>query len=117
MFAFVAVTALSFVACNAKDGAKGTTADSTKVETAAPTPAAAPAEGNALAKYEEFVNKTIELYPKMKAGDVAATQEYTKLAQEMTAVSEQLSKDMATMSAADVAKFTELGKKMQEAMK
>ncbi|NDV84505.1 hypothetical protein [Bacteroides sp. 51] len=113
----IATVAFAFVACGGK-GTKTEEAEATATETVENVESAAPAasEKSALAQYEEFINKVIDLYPKVKAGDVDAMKEYQKLSEEMTAVSTQLSQEMSTMSAEDAQKFAELGQKLAAAM-
>ncbi len=117
MIAFVAAATLSFAACNTKtEGAQGTAADSTKMETPAPveTPAAT-ADTSVLGKYEALVNQALPLVAKVQKGDAAATAEYAKIAQEVAKLGQSIQKDMATMTPEQTAKFAELGKKFTEA--
>jgi len=113
----IATVAFAFVACGggkAKTEATEEAATETVVSVEEAAPAAA--EKTALAQYEEFINKVIDLYPKVKAGDVDAMKEYQKLSEEMTATATKLSEEMATMSAEDAQKFAELGQKLAAAM-
>lgn len=107
----IAAFATTFVACDSKkEGTENTTtADSTAVE------AAAPAEGDVLAKYEALVDKAIPLLEKVQKGDAAATQEYTQIAQEIANLSTDLQKEVATLTPEQATKFAEIGKKFAEA--
>lgn len=114
----IATVAFAFVACGGKGTKTEVTEEATATEAVENVEAAAPeaSEKTALAQYEEFINKVIELYPKVKAGDVDAMKEYQKLSEEMTAAATKISEEMATMSAEDTQKFAELGQKLAAAM-
>lgn len=112
VFAVLTTLTLSFVACGGKGSDKSSSDSAPKTETAAP------AKGNdVLAKYETLINKMIKMYEdgKFTSGDAAAMQEYTKLAQEMSDMSEELQKEMQNLTPAQAQKFTELGEKLTNA--
>ncbi|MDR1919216.1 MAG: hypothetical protein LBQ65_06180 [Tannerellaceae bacterium] len=107
---------VSFAACGGKSSTQTeTTTDESTENQTEETLAPAAAEGDVLAKYEEFVNKAIDLYPKVIAGDAAAAQEYVKLSQEIAEVAEELGTAFANLTPEQQQKFTELGQKFVEA--
>lgn len=111
MMVAIAALSLSFAACGGKsDAPKTDSADSTAVATPATTE-----EADALVKYEALVTKAIELQEKVKKGDAAALEEYTKLGEEMASISTELSQEIAKMTPEQAAKFTELGQKLAAA--
>ncbi len=113
MVALVAFT-FSFIACGGKSTTDSST-DNTTTKTETPAPAAK--DNDVLAKYENIINKMIKLYEdgKMQSGDASAMQEYTKLAQEMSDISEQLQKEIQNLTPAQVQKISELGQKLTDA--
>ena len=114
LFTLFAVTAfaLSMTACGGNSNSnKNTESTETQTEAAAEVAAPAAEEGNVLDKYEKLVNQAIEVYPKVKAGDAAATQEYMKIAEEMSKMAEELTTEMANMTPEQVQRFSELGQK------
>ncbi|SHG14508.1 hypothetical protein [Dysgonomonas macrotermitis] len=107
----VAAFTASFVACDSKKSETGASdQDSTNVEVVTPA-----AEGDALAKYTELVEKAVALYPKVKTGDASAVQEYTKVAQDIANMSQDLQKELANMTPEQAAKFAEISKKFADA--
>lgn len=116
MIAFVAAATLSFAACNTKtEGAQGTDADTTKVETPAVDNTVAAADTSVLGKYEALVNQALPLVEKVQKGDAAASAEYAKIAQEIANLGQDLQKELATMTPEQAAKFAEIGKKFADA--
>lgn len=110
----IAALTASFVACDSKKSEpSNSNQDSTSVETTTPADTVA-AEGDVLTKYTEIVEKAVALYPKVKSGDAAAIQEYTKISQEIAAMSQELQKEMANMTPEQTAKLAEIGKKFAE---
>lgn len=111
----VAAFTASFVACDSKKSETGASdQDSTNVEVVTPADTTA-AEGDALAKYTELVEKAVALYPKVKTGDASAVQEYTKVAQDIANMSQDLQKELANMTPEQAAKFAEISKKFADA--
>ena len=117
IFAMATMT-FALVACGGKGTKTEEVTEEATTETVVSSEEAAPAESEqtVLAQYEVFINKLIELYPKVKAGDADALSEYQKLTEEMTATATQLSQEMSTMSAEDAQKFAELGQKLAAAI-
>ena len=68
-----------------------------------------------LKKYEEFVDKVIPLLAKMKTGDVAAVQEYAKLAEELGKFVQDNTDAFSALTEADAKKYEELAKKLADA--
>ncbi|GEM_PF-3590066 len=111
----VATFTLSMTACGGKGSANS---NSTEETTAPKTETTTSSKGNdVLDKYEALINKMIELYEngKFQSGDAAAIQEYTKMAQEMTDMSEELQKEMQNLTPAQIQKFSDLGQKLTDA--
>lgn len=113
VFAVLTFT-LSFIACGGKGTDKTSSEDASAPKTEKPAPAK---ENDILAKYEALINKMIKLYEegKFQSGDATAMAEYTKIAQEMADMSEELQKEMQNLTPAQVQKFTELGQKLSDA--
>jgi hypothetical protein len=107
---------VSFAACGGKSSTQTETATDESTETPTEeTVAPAAAGGDALAKYEEFVNKAIELYPKVAAGDAAALQEYAQLSQEIAEIAQEVSTALTNLTPEQQQKFAELAQKFVEA--
>lgn len=116
LFAIASLT-VAMVACGNKNKkATDEAATESAVEAAVETPAAPAAEESVLDKYEKLVNQAIEVYGKVKAGDANATAEYTKIAEEMSSMSTELTSAIANMSAEDADRFTKLGEKWAAAL-
>ena len=115
IFTLIAVAALAMTMVACGNNNKKANADT---ETAVETEKAAPAAAgkSTLDKYADLIEKAIEVYPKVKAGDAGAVAEYTKIAEDMAALSTELSGAMATMSTEDVERFTKLGEKWAAAL-
>ncbi len=107
LFAVAALTA-TMAACGGNANQQNNDEAATEVEAAAP---AAAAEGDVLDKYEALINKAIEVYGKVKQGDAGAMEEYAKIAEEMSAMSTELTTAVEGMSAAQAQRFAELGQK------
>lgn len=78
--------------------------------------AATSSSSDIVKKYGELCDKLIDLYKKMKTGDVAATQEYTKLAQEFAQYAQDNADEWAKLSADDVKKIQEIAQKAADEM-
>jgi hypothetical protein len=108
----------SFVVFLAACGGKGASQSEASGETATPaaeTVAPAAAEGDLLAKYEAFVNKATGLITKVAAGDAAAAQEWQKLVQDYTTLSQELAAQSANFNEAQIKKLQELSQKWADA--
>lgn len=119
MIAFVAAATLSFAACNTKtDGAQGSDADTTQVETpAVDTAAVAVADTSVLGKYEALVNQALPLVEKAQKGDVAAVAELANITKEVETLGQDVQKGLESLTPEQKAKFEELAKKFQDAAK
>lgn len=115
LMTLAAVAAISFVSCGGGKKADTTeTAPVTEVEVVEVTET--PVSSDVLAKYEEFVEKAIPLAQKMKAGDAAATQEYTKLAEELGKYVQENQAAFASLTEADAKKYQEIAEKFAKAL-
>ncbi|MDR1203765.1 MAG: hypothetical protein LBL58_19320 [Tannerellaceae bacterium] len=114
MFVVMAFT-LSFIACGGKGAKEAVSEDTSAPETE--TVAPAPADGDVLAKYESIVDRMIKLYEggKFQSGDAEAMAEYTKIAQELADISEELQTEVQNLTPEQIQKFTELGQKLTDA--
>jgi ABC-type Fe3+-hydroxamate transport system substrate-binding protein len=112
MMLAMAAFVVSFAACGGKT-TQTTTEESTTLTEETVTPASA--EGDVLAKYEELVNKAIDLYPKVLEGDANATQSYGEIALEISKISQDVSTALATASPEQQQRIAELGRKFAEA--
>ncbi|GHT30426.1 hypothetical protein AGMMS49574_10090 [Bacteroidia bacterium] len=109
MMLTVASSLVFCVACGGKKAEAGATDEAAAPATESVAPAAS--EDDALAKYEEYVNKSIALYDKVAAGDVAAAQDLAKLAQDYAPFLQELGTKQGEWSEAQIAKFQELAEK------
>ena len=72
-------------------------------------------ESNLLVRYEEIINRAIELQEKISKGGIDATQEYAKLTEEMTSITVELQNVLTNLTPEEAQKFAELGQKWAEA--
>lgn len=112
------VTAAAFlVACGGKStSTKTEDTNATQVEATTEAKEEVKEEGDVLSQYEALIEKAIEVYPKVKAGDATAVAEYQKIAEDMGALSTKLTEEMSTMTPEQANKFAELGQKLAAAM-
>ena len=101
-------------------GGSKSTDDATTEETATEevTEVATETEASAsdvLKKYEEFVDQVIPLMAKVKTGDVAAVQEYAKLAEELLKFTQENDAAFGALTEADAKKYQELAQKLIDA--
>lgn len=118
--ALFAATAIFFSSCGG--GAKSekpsdVAATQTEQQSENTSESTSSASGDFLTKYEEVVNKAIPLAEKVKAGDAAAIQEYTSLAQELSQFTQDNQTAISALSPADAQKYTELSQKFADAFK
>ncbi|MDR3219971.1 MAG: hypothetical protein LBU22_13545 [Dysgonamonadaceae bacterium] len=110
MFA-IASFLVSFVACGGdKKASTEGTEEITVVEETTETLAG---DEDFLVGYEKFVDKAIEsgLYEKVLKGDVDATQEWTKLAEDFSKLSQDASTQVANFTPEQIQKLTEISEK------
>jgi hypothetical protein len=114
MMLTIAVFATSFIACGGKSNTQSETAtdESAAPQTEEVAPAAA--EGDVLAKYEELINKAIELYPKVIAGDASASQEYVQIGQDISGIAQQLAQEAANFTEDQQKRYLELAQKFAD---
>lgn len=110
----VAAMALTFAACGNSEK-PATDQNQTEETTTAPAEAAVAAEGDILKKYEAFVEQALPLLAKVKTGDAAAIQEYSKIAQDLAQFMQDNQDAFSKLSADDAAKFAELNQKLANA--
>lgn len=105
----IAGLALSFAACGGKK------ADSNQTDTIT-TETLTEHSSDIVAKYQELCDKMVELSKKVKEGDTAATEEYTKIAQEFGQYAQDHADEWAKMSENDLQKVKEIAQKAAEEM-
>ena len=110
----VAVVAmgLSFVACGGNKGESAKASDEAQQEEVVATTAE---EGDLLTRYEALIDKAIELQEKVKSGDVAVVEEYTKLSEEMATLATELQNEAPNFTQEQAQKWAELTQKLAEA--
>lgn len=71
---------------------------------------------NVLKSYENFVNKYVAAYKKMKEGDTTAALEMAKLLKEAQKLQKQLDGASGEMTPAQLARYAKIAKKLASAM-
>jgi len=111
----MAAVLVMFAACGG--GSKSGEATESAVPAASETveAVASSASNDLLAKYAEFVDKAVPLIQKMKTGDMAATTEYGKIAQELATFVQEHQSEFTALTGDELAKYTELSEKLANA--
>jgi len=119
LFASTAAIMLALmVSCGGSKSTDAATEEGTATEQVteeAPEVTTDASSSDVLKKYEEFVDKVIPLLAKMKTGDIAAVQEYTKLAEELTKFTQDNAAAFGALTEADAKKYEEIAKKLVDA--
>ena len=112
LIATVIALGLSVAACTGKKGenAQATDESTKQEEVVAPTTNSVD-ENDVLAKYENLIDKLIDLQDKVAKGDAASVEELTKLNEEATALNAELQNAVANFTPEQTQKFTELAQK------
>ena len=101
------------VSCGGSKSTDAATEDATATEQVTEADACC---SDVLKKYEEFVDQVIPLFAKVKAGDIAAVQEYAKLSEDLTKFLQDNAATFSTFTEADAKKYEELAKKLADAV-
>jgi outer membrane murein-binding lipoprotein Lpp len=121
MILFAVVLTVSFAACGGssekKDGAEAeaTTVETTTVEEVAPAAEAGSAD-EFIANYDSFLNELLPIMEKVAAGDAAATQEYTKLAEKAQQLAMDAQKYAPNFTPEQAQKWQDMSIKYAEAV-
>ena len=110
----IATFTLSFVACGGKK-VDNTPANNEPNQEEVTNASDTTDESNLLVRYEEIINRAIELQEKISKGGIDATQEYAKLTEEMTSITVELQNVLTNLTPEEAQKFAELGQKWAEA--
>lgn len=123
MILFAVVMTVSFAACGGskekKEGAEvveETTVETT-TEEVAPAPAAeAGSADEFIANYEKFLDEMLPVMEKVAAGDVNASQEYAKYAEQAQQLAMDAQKFMPNFTAEQTQKWQDMAMKYAEAV-
>ncbi|MDR1919217.1 MAG: hypothetical protein LBQ65_06185 [Tannerellaceae bacterium] len=114
---------LSFAACGGKsntqtEAATDESSEPQTEETLAPAaPTSAKETDVLLKKYNELVKKALALYAKLAAGDTSVIEEYAKVTNEMSDLSDEVIKAFPEMTPEQKEQFNELSRRIAEALK
>lgn len=108
----IAAMSVSFVACggSTKPAAEGEATENTDAK------AGEAASGSIVDQYQALADKMVELAPKVKAGDMDAVNEYTKLSEDFAKFAQDNAEAFAKLTPEESQKISEIMTKAAQAM-